>query len=77
MWLSHVVFILQIEDSIHSKTPSANQEAEALKEELESVHKKVDLLQESLQIKDDENSELSKLLQSRMQRSKDDENSLL
>ena len=44
---------------MQSKTPSVNHEAEALKEELESVNKKIDLLQESLQIKDDENSQLS------------------
>ena len=60
--LMFILFVLQIDDSMQSKTPSVNHEAEALKEELESINKKVDLLQESLQIKDDENSQLSERL---------------
>ena len=46
---------------MQSKTPSVNHEAEALKEELESVNKKVGILQESLQLKDEENDQLGKI----------------
>lgn len=51
---------VQIDDSMQSKTPSVNHEAEALKEELDSVTKKVGILQESLQLKDEENDQLGK-----------------
>lgn len=50
----------QFEESVHSKSPSINHEAEALKEELDEVNQRLNTLQESLQEKDDENSELSK-----------------
>ncbi|XP_053373303.1 uncharacterized protein C10orf67, mitochondrial-like isoform X6 [Mercenaria mercenaria] len=48
------------DESVHSKTPSVNHEAEILKEELDEVNKKLSQLEESLQEKDDENSELKK-----------------
>ncbi|KAL4222964.1 hypothetical protein ACF0H5_019005 [Mactra antiquata] len=49
-----------IEESLHSKTPSVNHEAEALREELETINQKVGQLQDSLQDKDDQNTKLQK-----------------
>ena len=42
-----------------SRSPEFNQELEQLKEELEGVNEKVAALQDSLQLKDDENEQLS------------------
>ncbi|XP_052248307.1 uncharacterized protein C10orf67, mitochondrial-like isoform X5 [Dreissena polymorpha] len=47
-----------VEESLVSKTPSVNHEAEALKEELESINQRVEQLQQSLLEKDEETSEL-------------------
>ncbi|XP_052248304.1 uncharacterized protein C10orf67, mitochondrial-like isoform X2 [Dreissena polymorpha] len=49
---------VQVEESLVSKTPSVNHEAEALKEELESINQRVEQLQQSLLEKDEETSEL-------------------
>jgi len=48
----------QIEESVQSKTPSVNHEAEALREELESANNRVTSLQESLQERADANEKL-------------------
>ncbi|KAK3108449.1 hypothetical protein FSP39_008186 [Pinctada imbricata] len=48
-----------VEDiSIKSKSPSVNEEFEALKEECDGLHRKIDKLEEGLEQKEDENSNL-------------------
>lgn len=43
-----------------SKSPEVNEEFEALKEECDGLHRRVDRLEEALDIKENENLSLSK-----------------
>ncbi|WAQ94028.1 CJ067-like protein [Mya arenaria] len=55
---------VQIEGSLHSKTPSVNYEAEALRDELDAATQRLSSLQDSLQEREDENTKLSKKVDS-------------
>lgn len=55
--------LIQVEElSVKSKSPSVNEEFEALKEECDGLHRRVDRLEEALDIKENENLNLSKCL---------------
>lgn len=56
----------QIEElSVKSKSPEVNEEFEALKEECDGLHRRVDRLEEALDIKENENLSLCKSLTQR------------
>lgn len=56
----------QIEElSVKSKSPEVNEEFEALKEECDGLHRRVDRLEEALDIKENENLSLSKSITQR------------
>lgn len=58
----------QIEElSVKSKSPEVNEEFEALKEECDGLHRRVDRLEEALDIKENENLSLCKSITQKKQ----------